>query len=167
MDSAWMFLDIVGYISTIIVILVFIIGLVMWSRGIIPALLRLGNGLSKRKIAIFATSDQANSLESLLLDSSLFQEKNITHVLTAEDVGRAENSTMFLAYWPDCENYIDQILAKKVDDTALIIYAPTELGRVSNEDMAKINQHRNVVLVNFRGRLINDIVVSMITTSYQ
>jgi hypothetical protein len=166
MDNVKTFFDVVGYISTVVVVIAFIIGLVMWSRGIIPALLRLGKGLSNRRIAIFATSDHASSLESLLLDSSLFRVKNITHILTSGDVGRAENSTLFLVYWPDWVDNIEQILVKKADDTALIIYAPTGSQRISEENMSKLNKCRNVVVVNFRGRLINDIVVSMITTGY-
>lgn len=166
MDTAKMYLDLIGYFSTIVVVASIIIGGVMWFRGIIPALWRLGKGLSNRKIAIFANSDHASSLESLLLDSSLFHKKNITYISTSGDVGRAENKTLFLLYWPDWGDHIEQVLPKKTDDTALIIYAPAETERISPEAMAKLNQHRNVVVSNFRGRLLNDIVVSMITTSY-
>ena len=61
MNNVKLFFDIIGYISTTLVVIAFIAGLVMWSRGIIPALLRLGKGLSKREIAIFAASDHASS----------------------------------------------------------------------------------------------------------
>jgi len=53
------------------------------------------------------------------------------------------------------------------DKTALIIYAPQELGFISKESMAKLNQKRNVMVTNFRGRLLNDITTSIITTSYK
>ena len=33
--------------------------------------------------------------------------------------------------------------------------------------MSLLDKKRNVVVNNFRGRLLNDIVVSMITTSYE
>jgi hypothetical protein len=58
-------------------------------------------------------------------------------------------------------------LSEKKDGTALLIYAPQEEGFISKEDIAKINQHRNAIVVNFRGRLLNDIMISLITTSYE
>jgi hypothetical protein len=62
---------------------------------------------------------------------------------------------------------LNAILSAKKDGTALLIYAPQEEGFIPKEDIAKINQHRNVIVVNFRGRLLNDIVTSLITTSYE
>ena len=64
-------------------------------------------------------------------------------------------------------SHLDSILSEKKDGTALLIYAPQEEGFISKEDIAKINQHRNVIVVNFRGRLLNDIMISLITTSYE
>ena len=55
----------------------------------------------------------------------------------------------------------------KADGTALIIYAPQEHGFIPKETMALLDKKRNVVVNNFRGRLLNDIVASMITTSYE
>ena len=62
---------------------------------------------------------------------------------------------------------LDDILQKKKDNTPLIIYAPQDKGKIAPEDLKKINQHRNVVVVNFRGRLINDILVSLMTTGFK
>ena len=166
MNSLIAVLDVVGYISTALVIIVSIIGVVMWSRGIMPALFRLGKGLSGRKIVIFAKSDHAASLENMLLDSSLFSRKNITRVSTPDDVGRAEGKTLFLVYWSDWAENIDTILRKKSDGTALIVYSPKKEGDIPFEKMIEINEYRNTIIANFRGRLINDVVVSMITTSY-
>jgi len=47
----------------------------------------------------------------------------------------------------------------------ILIFSQEE-GLIPREDLGKINQHRNVIIVNFRGRLLNDIVTSLITTSY-
>lgn len=47
------------------------------------------------------------------------------------------------------------------------MYAPHEHGQIPREVIVAIEQKRDVIVNNFRGRLLNDIVVSMITTSYE
>lgn len=160
-------LDYIGYASIIISVLIFLFAIVTWAKGILPALLRLGNGLAKRKIAIFAKSDNLSSLKSLLLDSKLFSKGNIIEVTTKSDFGRAEEATLYLVFWHDWQNQIDDILRQKADGTALIIFSPQELGFIPKDSMAKLSEKRNTIVTNFRGRLLNDIVASMISTSYE
>ncbi len=158
-------LDIIGYGTTIIVVIAFLVGIYQWITGISPALWRLGRGLAGRKIAVFAEGTDFSSLKSLLIDSKLFNEKNIVHI-TNNELRKAEKYSLFLVHWKSVSSHLDTILSQKKDGTALLIYAPQEEGFIQKEDIAKINQHRNVILVNFRGRLLNDIVTSLITTSY-
>ena len=54
----------------------------------------------------------------------------------------------------------------KSDTCALIIYVPRVLGLIPEEQMKKLDESRNTAITNFRGRLLNDIVTAMITTSY-
>lgn len=159
-------LDIIGYGTSVIVVIAFFVGVYRWFMGISPALLRLGEGLANRKIAIFAEGDNFNSIKSLLIDSKLFKERNIVQI-TKNDLKKAEKYSLFLAHWRSINSYLDSILSEKKDGTALLIYAPQDEGFISKEDVAKINQHRNVIVVNFRGRLLNDIMISLITTSYE
>ena len=168
MDKFINILNFVGYLSTFIVIITFITGLVLWFKGILPVLFRLGNGLAKRKIAIFAKGDNLKSLKSLILDSELFSVKNIIEITSNNDFGKSEKSTLFLIFWHNWEGKdIDEILNKKTDKTALVIYAPQDKGFISEEDFKKINKERNVSIANLRGRLLNDIISSLITTSYE
>ena len=166
MDKFIYVLDLVGYISTTLVIIIFIWGLILWFRGIFPAIFRLGNGLAKRKIAIFAKKDNLLSLKNLLISSKLFNEKNICEITKKEDIGICEDSTLYLVFWHDCADYIDLILSKKSDSCALIVYSPRNLPPISLLDMENLDGHRNTAVSNFRGRLLNDIVTAMITTSY-
>jgi len=161
------FLDLIGRISAAVLVIAILAGIYGWSRGIIPAMVRLGNGFAKRKIAIFAKGDQFTSLKDLFVDSKLFKAKNIIQVSSKNDFGRAEQSTLYLIYWPDWQNDLDDILKSKKDAHALIVYAPQELGFIPKEQMSVLSSHRYVTITNFRGRLLNDIVVSMITTSYE
>ncbi|MEM8532084.1 MAG: hypothetical protein AAGF95_14660 [Chloroflexota bacterium] len=163
MEAFLTFLTYVGYVSTIIVIISSITGVVLWARGILPVLLRLGNGLANSKIAVFARADNLSSIKNLLLDSGLFLEKNIVEISTKKDMGRAEGISLYIASWSDWENEIDAILSQKGDKTALMIYAPP--GSIPPDQMANLDEKRNVAVANFRGRLLTDIIVSIITRS--
>lgn len=159
-------LNYVGYFTTIIVIFAAIRECYRWITGITPVLLRLGKGLACRKIAIFADPSNFNSLRNLLVDSKLFKKKNIIQI-DETDIEKGEKYSLFLVHWKSMGAHIDRILNNKKDETALLIYAPQEDGRIEQKDIEMLNTHRNFLLVNFRGRLLNDIVVSLITTSYE
>src|SRR5205807_275658 len=94
-------LDWVGRIMAVLAVVALIGGFYAWVTGILPAVIRLGKGLSKRKIAIFAKGDVLKSLEDLLSDSKLFKKKNVIGISSSGDFGRAEQVTLFLVFWPD------------------------------------------------------------------
>jgi hypothetical protein len=162
------FLDWVGRVTAIIFLVTLVLGIYAWLKGIIPALWRLGNGFSKRKFAIFARGDTLTGLNSLLLDTEMFNKKNIIDISSENDFGRAERATLFLVSWDDWQqDKIDEILRAKKDSTALVVYAPKGPRSIPEAKFVELNNKRNVTVTNFRGRLLNDIVVSLMTTSYQ
>jgi hypothetical protein len=108
-----------------------------------------------------------SSLKNLLIDSKLFKEKNIIEISRNADMGRAEAATMYLVFWHDWIDNIDEILRLKPDGCALVIYSPYNQARISEENMTKLDGKRHTAVTNFRGRLLNDIITSMITTSYE
>lgn len=133
--------------------------------GIFPIWYRLGLALSRRKIAIFA-DDQYNHLRDLLVDSKIFRSKNILRI-DKMSIKKAESISILLVHWKSYSGEFDRILKVKKDSDALIIYAPQDEGRLSKETLSKINLERNSLIVNFRGRLLNDILTCMITTPYE
>lgn len=135
-------------------------------RGLFPALLRLGHGLWRRKIAIVATGDTLDNLGLLIEESKLFNTKNIIRVAGVDQYEAIARASVILVYWADAAASIDAVLSKKHEDTALIIYAPYKDGPIPPEVMEKLELRKHVVVNNFRGRLMNDIVTSMITTGY-
>ncbi|MEQ1609982.1 MAG: hypothetical protein ABL956_13580 [Hyphomonadaceae bacterium] len=167
MDSLLEFLAIVGTFETLF--LIFSIGYAVYLcvTGVLPVLIRLGNGLAKRRIAIFAKADAAASIKSLLLDSKLFKEKNICEVTEANNLEASGNASVYLVYWPDWAEHIDAILSRKPDSCALVVYQPYDKGRIADELLKKLDGKRHTAISNFRGRLLNDIVTSIITTSYE
>lgn len=157
------FFIIVGGSATILMIFGFFYTVFLVIKGVLPVWYRLGIGLSKRQIAIFAKDEYA-SLNSMLTDSKIFSK---TLQINKNDIRKAEKETIFLVHWKEFQYELDDIMAIKKDSTPLIIYAPTQEGSIDDENMNKINSHRNSVVVNLRGRLLNDILTSLITTSYE
>lgn len=154
----------IGTIETVVLILLTAYAIILWIKGIAPVLYRLGNGLANRKIAIFAKGDNRSSLKSLLLDSGLFKEKNIVEISGPHDLGKAEEASVYLVFWHDWAKDIEQVLGVKPDKCALIVYAPYHMGRIPDEQMKNLDGKRHTAVTQFRGRLLNDIVTSMITT---
>jgi len=165
METLFKILAFVGAVETIILIIGITWGFILWTRGILPVLLRVGNGLAKRKIALFAKGDNVNSLKTLLTNSGLFREKNIFAITKKEDFGCAEKASVYLVHWHDFSNDIDEVLSKKPDECPMIVYAPYNMGRIPDEQMANLDGKRHTAVTNFRGRLLNDIVTAMITTN--
>lgn len=160
------FFILVGGISTIVGIAALCYTLYLIIKGVLPVWYRLGLGLSKRRIAIFATTEY-DSLRGMLVDSNIFVQKNIEQI-GKNEIKKAESFTIFLVHWKDYQDNIDEIMQIKKDGAALIVYAPQNEGRIEPlETMEKINAQRNTVVVNFRGRLLNDILISLITTAYE
>jgi len=157
---------IAGTIDTVILIALIIYGVYLWFSGILPAIIRLGNGLATRQIAVFAKNDNLGSLMHLLKDSGLFKDKNICPISKTEDLGRAERISLYLVFWPDWSDAIDEILRMKPDSCPLIVYAPFDHGKIPVDVMKNLDGKRNTAVTNFRGRLLNDMVTAMITTSY-
>ncbi|KCZ98438.1 hypothetical protein HPO_09505 [Hyphomonas polymorpha PS728] len=165
-----MSIDLVSLVRIVpaIVAIIAAVGLVVGiASGLIPVLLRLGRGLNARKVAIFATGPNLAALENVLTDSRLFKAKNIVVVNSRSELGRAETASVFVVYWAAWKDHIDDIIRLKKDSTALLIYAPQVDGYIPKEAIEKLELERNVVISNFRGRMLNDLIVAMMATAYE
>lgn len=157
-------IKLVSYVFSSLTILGLVVGIL---SGVLPVLIRLGKGLSGRKVSIFAAGAHQDLLRNVLTDSALFRAKNIVSVQSRADLGRCEETSVFVVYWADWKGDIHDVVHRKKDQTALIIYAPHVDGPIPHELMAELERERNVVVTNFRGRLINDLIVTMIASSYE
>ena len=167
MDKLDAFLAFVGTASTVYLILTAVIFLWGIFSGFLPVLVRLGWGLWNRKVAIVARGDNLSNLVALLTDSRLFKLDNIIRVAGSDQLEAIDRSTVILLHWADCGSDIEEILPRKKENTPLIIYAPVGAGRIPDEVMVRLETRKHVFVTNFRGRLMNDVVTSMITTSYE
>jgi hypothetical protein len=147
-------------ISALIVVITIII---LVARGIIPILYRLGMGLSKRKIAIFAR-DEFESLQSILVESGIFKESNIVKITpNSIDSVEVQDISLFLVHFQPFSENIYEIMNMKKYSTAMIVYSPE---RIEDPNILnKIQQKSNSALVNFKGRMLNDVLSFMMTTT--
>jgi hypothetical protein len=156
---------IVGGISFCLTALSIIAVVIGWALGITPPLIRLGLGLWRRKIAIISSADNFRGLNDCLVDSKLFRACNITNIGT-DNLEKGKKFNLLLIDWSSTKDYIEQIVnVRENDQTPLIIYANPADEPIPRAVMTDIANRQNTVVVNFRGRLINDIVTSLITTS--
>ena len=159
------FFIILGGATALLTILTFLYGVACWFFEISPIVFRLGLALWKRNVAIFSSADQFQSLKNTLIDSRIFTERKIVHI-TADNIERAKNETIYLVDWESFGANIEQVFSTRYNhQTAIIIFAKP--GSIPQETMGQIANRPNTVVVNFRGRLLNDIITSLITTSYE
>ncbi len=157
--------SIIGGITVICLILGFFYKIFMLFFRITPITFRLGIALWKRKIAIFGSSKQFGILKTLLIDSKIFKEQNII-CIDEYSMEKAKDKTIYLIDWETMKEKIENIFNMRKDEqTAIIIYAKPQ--SIPPEKMSDIADRQNTVIVNFKGRLLNDILTSLITTSYE
>jgi hypothetical protein len=106
-------------------------------------------------------------LSNVLTDSKLFSSRNLIRISQLGDLGRAEKASFFIVVWNDFGDHLEEIVRQKRDSSAMLVYAPYADGRIPDDQMKVIDSCRNSTVTNFRGRLLNDLVTAMITTSYE
>ncbi|MFO0507486.1 MAG: hypothetical protein KA713_10025 [Chryseotalea sp. WA131a] len=155
---------IVGGITVVYAVLRILYAIGCWIFGISPIVFRLGLSLWRRKVAIFGNQERFNDLKSSLIDSGIFKEKNIVQI-SPDDIDKAKDETIYLVDWETANQSIDKIFAARPNHhTAVVIFAKPQ--SIPNERMGDIANRSNTVVVNFKGRLLNDILNSLVTTSF-
>lgn len=158
------FFIILGGLSALALILGTIYRIIIWALGITPIILRFGKALQTRKIAVYGSKKNIYNLTEALIDSHLFKEKNII-AIGKSDFSKGKTCSIFLVDWKSCGERINEIYGLRTShQIAVIIYA--QPGSIPQDIMGDIANRPNTVIVNFKGRLLNDILTSLVTTSY-
>ena len=175
---------------TIIINLEKVIALALTIGGLwvvlFRVLARLGTGLQLRKISIIAEAAEYTPLKKELKDTDVFREDNIRR-MKPEDVETAEKaaaelsdeSLLIYVYTAPSQkedgseeaealrkrqkSLLRNILDNKNQKAGLIVYAKTNL----EEMFTAAGNTSNTVIVNAKGRLLNDLLNLMMTTSLQ
>jgi hypothetical protein len=155
---------IVGGLTVVSATLGIIYRIVCIVLGVSPLVFRIGKAVWRRKIAVIGNSESFSTLNECIADSGVFKKNNVIHI-TTENIDKVKEYSVLLVDWESSGTQIDQIfMARKNHNTAVIIYA--KAGSIPHEKMAEIANKANTVVVNFKGRLLNDILNSLITTSF-
>jgi len=165
------FFIIFGGITATLIIVGVLSNFLFWILGIAPLLWRLGYGRWVRKIAIVARDEHFNSLKNDLVDSGIFREKNISQI-SPQHLSKIKDHYLLLVHYQSfAEDQMKNILNDKKSGSGMVVYfpefSPQEGKKISDEMIKAINSKENTTIVNFRGRLLNDIVTTLITTSYE
>lgn len=163
-------IDIVGIFATVFSIALFIWAVISWWLGVFPLFLRLGFGRWTRKIAVVANDEKYNSLRADLIDTGVFREKNIYQIKN-DFLSKIKDATLALVHYQSfTEAEINTILANKKSNAGFIFYFPEftpPTTVIPTEMMKAINNQQFTTIVNMRGRLVNDIVTTLLSTSYE
>lgn len=164
------FFIIFGGVTASIVLLGIILNIIFWVLGITPLLKRLGYGRWFRKIAIVADNDHYNYLKGDLIDSGIFRASNISQI-SSKTMSKVKDENLLLVHYQSFnEDTIKKILSNKKSNAGMIFYYPnfsSKDGKEIPEELRnQISNTENTTIVNFRGRLLNDIITTLITTSY-
>jgi len=162
------FLEIVGTLTTLVAVLTFFGAVIAWILGISPLLYRLGLGRWRRKISVLADSNNFSSLNDDLVTSGVFRAKNIEHV-TDKNLSKVKDSNLLLVHYGSFDaSQIKTIISNKKSSAGMVVYFPdfSPTNRIPDDVLKLINDEPHCVLVNFRGRLINDILITLLSTSY-
>lgn len=163
------FFVIVGSIFTITAIIAIFLNFCYWILGLGPLLKRLGYGRWFRKIAIVANPDEYSNIKKDLVDSGIFREKNISSAITDKSISDIKDHNLILVdYQSFSEDDIKSILQFKHTKAGMIFYfSPKDGEKIPNDIYDLIGNTPNTTIVNLRGRMLNDIVTTLITTSYE
>ncbi len=157
------FFVIIGGLATVSMIGGFCYTGYLIIKGVSPVWYRLGLGLSKRRIAVFGSLEIFESIKNTLTDSKIFKQENIVHINDG-NIDKAREESLFVIDWQSFGDKIEQVFSvRKNHQTAIVIYAKP--ASIPQDKMNDIGNRANTVVVNFRGRLLNDILTSLITTS--
>lgn len=162
-------LEIIGLVTTAVAVFGFFGVVLSWLLGISPLLYRLGLGRWRRQISIAANADNYSALKADMVDSGVFRDKNINHI-DKQGLSKVKDANLMLVdYGSFTEQQIKTIIGNKQSSAGMVVYFPgfSPTNRIPDDIAKLINNEPHTVLVNFRGRLINDIITTLLSTSYE
>lgn len=162
--SAYGCISVVCSVSGFIALLLVIAGT---FAGITQAMVRFGLALYAKKIAIIAGLDDFNDIQNDLVNSGLIKKRNIQHI-TNRHLDEAKSALLMIivhGYLSDEE--FNTVVRGKKPQCGLIVHCPPEKGRIDEKGMQLLSMIPFTALCNFRGRMVNDVLLMMLSTSFK
>lgn len=128
---------------------------------------RFGLALFGKKIMIVANDDDYRNLKQDLSDSGLIKKKNILHISDKHLSKTNDALLLIIAYgYMESDDFRD-VVNRKNARCGLIVYCPPEKGRIKDEEMEILSKSAFTTICNLRGRLVNDVLLMMLSTSFK
>jgi hypothetical protein len=169
MESFSALLEIIGLVTTLYAVLWFFWMLICWALGIYPVFTRLGFGRWFRRIHVVATLEKYNELKDDMVSTGMFRASNIYHVSNGTLTKLKEASLALVHYQSFSEDEIRTIISNKRANAGYIFYFPEFVpgqNAIPTDTLKLINNEQFTTVVNMRGRLMNDIMVTLLSTGY-
>ena len=128
---------------------------------------RFGLALYGKKVMIVANIEDYGNLEEDLSDSGLIERKNILHISDQQLSKTRDALLLIVVYGYLGEEDFKNVVNGKSARCGLIVHCPPEKGRISDEEMNLLSKSKFTALCNFRGRLVNDVLLMMLSTSFK
>lgn len=161
-----LFFEIIGAVTVIAAIIGGLSVFFGWSAGIFMVMKRLGLGRWYRKVLIVSDVNSGQALKEDLVGSGVFREKNIK-VIGEQNISEVKNSDLILLdYWSISPKKSLVVISNKQSSAGLVVYSPMKNERIADEVTERINDEPFTTLVNMRGRLVNDLLITLMSTSY-
>lgn len=132
--------------------------------GLRKPLWRFGMGVAWRKVFIVADGDSRNEIKNDLVRSGIIKERNIK-TKTKGELGDLKGARLLiLEYEYLKKEKVLETVSQKAPDCGVLVYA--EFGTIPNDVLNELNLFQHVSVVNFRGRLVNETLLLLISTSF-
>ena len=156
----------IGFITTIMAIIGGLVTIVGWIAGVSMVMKRLGLGRWYRKVLIVSGGESGEMLKKDLIDSGVFRGKNISIIggQSLSDIKTAD--LILLDYWSIDPNRVLTAIGNKQNRAGMVVYSPMKNGRITPEVTERINDEPFTTIVQMRGRLVNDLLITLMSTSY-
>jgi hypothetical protein len=161
-----LFFEIIGALTILVTFAIGLMTFFGWAAGVTLVMKRLGLGRWYRKVLIVGSSGETKSLRRDIEDSGVFRKNNIEEVDERNLVDVKRASLILLDYWSLEVSQVAVVLANKQKHAGLVVYSPMGKGRIPDEISATINNEPFTTLVQMRGRLVNDLLITLMSTSY-
>ncbi|PNV67172.1 hypothetical protein [Enteroscipio rubneri] len=135
--------------------------------GVTQALWRFGLALFGKKILVVAGENDYRDICEDLTDSGLIKNKNIQRV-SSKHVDKAHDALLLIVVYGYLEpDDFESVVRAKNSRCGLIVHCPPEKGRITEQEMNLLSRTPFTALCNFRGRMVNDVLLMMLSTSFK
>lgn len=122
------------------------------------------------KITLLAKGDSAEAVETVLRETSLFDENEKLRINTLEELDQATGSMAYVIVWDDWCNEPESITriieAKQADAAGLVVFAPKTGTPVGDEDKKRLLDLPNVIITRRRGHWLKTGIVMVMNGAY-